>query len=145
VKSPYIIAVFLIFVITDIADGRIKGPEYRPYDTLGDRIFTYANFITFLIIFQPIYYPLIYILAFAIRDLVVLSVIVKYKKYLVISNILDKFTILLTAVLFVSHVIGIIPLQGVFTGVLCSLVALLNLFQGYSKIKRIKVNQELSQ
>jgi len=137
-QSKIIALVFVIFIILDLIDSRFMGESYRPYDTTGDRIFTYANFAAFIYSFE-IFYPLIiFIVAFILRDILLLYQIIKRHKYFVQSIIWDRLTILATAVFFVLLATNSINPQGLTAEIGSYIIASIIILQGYSKMKRIK-------
>ncbi len=93
--------VFGLFILLDLLDGRvIRDAGYRLWDTVGDRFFTYACFVAFL--FSPIQqYPLIlFILAFLLRDLLVVVFAFKKRIKALKSNLSDRLVLLTSAIFF---------------------------------------------
>lgn len=141
--SPLLMLVFLLFVVLDIIDSKLVAwsgnkQDYRLYDTIGDRIFVYANFLSFLAFVDNLFPIILIIVSYTLRDLAALFFILRNKAFSVPSNALDKLTILFAAILF-SLQIGLPELTDNSAILLTNyaLVALV-LFEGYDKIKRIR-------
>jgi len=134
--------VYLVFIFLDIIDSKIvrnseKG-RYRVFDTLGDRIYAYLTFIAFLVFGSEIYPAVIYIIAFVVRDLVILLLIKKRNRYQIKSNFLDRATMFLVAMLFLAQVLEGIDNKLVLIFASYGASALI-FIQGFSKYKRIAV------
>lgn len=141
-SSPWVVAIFVLFIAIDLVDSEVMGSEYRPYDTFFDRAFAYLCFLAFFFSGQPIFPVIIYITAFFVRDYFVLSEIQKNGSYFVSSNLLDRTTMFLSAMFFSFHTGGIILGKGIFVELMCYVVSFLILYQGIDKIKRIRSKSE---
>lgn len=136
--SPWVVLVFLGFIFLDLLDGEVMGPKYRPYDTLFDRVFAYLCFTAYFFSGAIIYPAIIYISCFLIRDYFVLSEIQESGNYLVKSNLLDRLTMLVSAVFFSFEAGGLFHDHGFRAELLCYAISFLILYQGLDKIKRIR-------
>jgi len=136
--SPWILLVFIIFIALDLLDSKMMAMDYRPYDSFFDRAFAYLCFLAFFLSTTAVYPAIVYIAAFSVRDFFVLSEIQSQKNYSVKSNYLDRTTMLVTAIFFALQAGGWAPAAGVGASIFCYLIAVLILYQGMSKIRRIR-------
>jgi hypothetical protein len=136
--SPWLVLAFALFIFIDVADSKIMGLGYRPYDSFFDRTFAYVCFFTFLFYSPAVFPAIIYIAAFVVRDFFVAGSIQEVKKYSVRSNILDRMTMLIVAIFFSLQAGGIFTESNIGIAIICFILAGLILYQGMDKIKRIK-------
>jgi len=136
--SPWLVAVFAMFILIDLVDSKVMGPDYRPYDSFFDRAFAYICFFTFFVFSAPVYPAIIYIATFAFRDLFLAGTVQDTRNYLAKSNMLDRGTMLATAIFFSLQAGGIVPLSGAGIETLCFIFAVLVMYQGVDKSRRIK-------
>lgn len=136
--SPWLVLVFALFIFVDVADSKIMGFGYRPYDSFFDRFFAYTCFFAFMASADAIYPAIVYIAAFVMRDYFLLVEIRKEKNYTVRSNMLDRGTMLATAVFFALQAGNIVSQNGIITEFLCYLLAVLIVHQGLEKAGRIR-------
>ena len=141
-RSEFLLVWFGFFILFDVLDSTLiparNQKKYRFFDTIGDRIFMFANFIGFLL-FRFAEYPVIIfiILPMFIRDLTAFYFIRQKKAYYIESSSLDKITIFLSAVLFAFEASfpQIISSYPIMLSNIC--IAFLIILQGYDKVKRI--------
>jgi len=138
IKSYFLLPVFVFFIAVDMVDGKIMKNGYRAFDTLGDRVFAYGNFLTFLIVSSQIYPAIIYIGSFLVRDLVLLTTLLKKNNFKVESNFFDRMSIVGVATFFALQASGTIPETGMFIEITSYFIAFIIFLQGFKKIKRIK-------
>lgn len=136
--SSWLVPVFILFILVDLADSKVMGLNYRPYDSFFDRLFAYTCFFAFMASANIIYPAVVYIAAFVIRDYFLLVEISKVKNYNVRSNILDRSTMLVTAIFFALQAGAAIPQNGLATEFFCYLIAVLIIHQGLDKAGRIR-------
>lgn len=136
--SPWLLSVFIFFIVIDLVDSKVMGLSYRPYDSFFDRLFAYGCFFAFLIFSNPVYPTILYIGAFAVRDFFVAGAIQGVNNYMIRSNALDRLTMLLTAIFFALQAGHLIPNEGRVVEIACYFIAGLIIYQGLEKVKRVR-------
>jgi len=140
-KNDLVVFPFFLFIAVDILDGRILGEKYRIYDTIGDRIFVYANFLTFLFL-HSLYPEIIYISAFFARDLIMLQTIRACGKTQINSDFFDRAIIFVTALVFILRVLDFLSPRNIFYEPGIFFLALMILLFGARKSLKVRNGQK---